>query len=118
MTTYANIKSARAAAKRANVIDPVFTTDADNRVTFSEKVIEKTRKVKPSQIVQNGVAMPREGTVGHKLWALADQVAATCEGSYKAIRLAVIRAAGDDFNAGNVRTEVSVWRKYHNIAKG
>lgn len=86
-------------------------------------VAEKApRKTKPAQHIQNGVPQPREGTVGRKLWDLADTLAKTTEGGYKAIRLAVIQAApahlGDKHNDGNVRTEMSVWRRYNGIPKG
>ena len=38
----------------------------------TEAPAKAPRKTKPAQHVQNGVPQPREGTVGRKLWDLAD----------------------------------------------
>ena len=119
MNTYANEKSAKAAARKQglDLATLTFTTDAEGRVSFAATPAPKARKTKPAQFVQNGVPAPREGTVGHKLWALCDEIATTVNGGYKAIRLAVIQAAGDAYNPGNVRTEISLWRKHNGIPK-
>lgn len=96
----------------------VETVAVEMAAVAEVEVAEKApRKVKAPHIVKNGTTMPREGTVGAKLWALTDSIAATCEGGYKALRLAVIAAAGDEYNAGNVRTELSLYRKFHGIPK-
>lgn len=89
-------------------------TIAELRAQLAAKPVSVARRIKSPQVEQNGALHPREGTVGAKLWAICDDIAATTEGGYRAIRNAVIAATGD-FNPGNVRTELSVWSRFHNI---
>lgn len=112
-------KSANRAPRAKNVAASAQNDAAQNDVATQQNDanVAVKRKRKAPQIVQNGVPMPREGTVGKKLWDLCDEIAAKCEGGYKQIRLAVIQAAGDDYNPGNVRTELSVWRRFNGIPK-
>lgn len=111
-------KSANRAQSRKNTAQNDAIAQNDTPAQNDANVaVKRERKRKEPQLVQNGVPMPREGTVGKKLWDLCDEIAAKCEGGYKQIRLAVIQAAGDDYNPGNVRTELSVWRRFHGIPK-
>jgi hypothetical protein len=102
------MKTAKAAARKQglDIATLTFITGADNRVSFV---------VTPAEIGANGVIMPKEGTITRRVWALADSIASTCEGGYKAVRLAVIRAAADDFHPATVQTQISRWARYHGL---
>lgn len=101
----------------AAVIDtPAAIVAAPVVETPAAPVARKSNK--PAQIVQNGVAKPRDGTLCHRVWAIADTLATTVEGGYKALRLAVIReGAAQGLNDGNVKTEMSLYRRFHDLPK-
>jgi hypothetical protein len=91
------------------------TATVETNVAIAAPAPPKIRTTKAPQIVANSVPQPRAGTVGRAIWDLSDKVAAKTEGGYRAIRNAVVQEAADTFNPGNLRTELSLWKRFNGV---
>ncbi|MBB3861013.1 hypothetical protein GGQ88_002285 [Novosphingobium hassiacum] len=71
---------------------------------------------KPPVREQNGITMPRPGKC-LDVWLAADELRREMGNNYKAISSRIqLESVQRGFNVGNVRTEMSRWKRFHSLA--
>lgn len=67
---------------------------------------------------RNGIREPNNKGLNRAVWNLADEIAKDATLTYKQIREKVFATGSQQgLNAGNMRTELSYWRRFNDIAK-
>ena len=70
---------------------------------------------KPPVLIQNGIQKPRPGKC-LDIWNAADELRDKMAGDYKAINAHIqAEAEARGFNLGNVKTEMSRWKRFHSM---
>lgn len=95
----------------------VATIDATTPAT---PAIDETTPATPAFVreTRNGIREPNNKGLNRAVWNLADEIAKDATLTYKQIRERVFATGSQQgLNAGNMRTELSYWRRFNDIAK-
>ena len=96
-------------AKNVVAQNDVATTPAIDETPPAPAFVRETR---------NGIREPNNKGLNRAVWALADEIAKDVTLNYKQIRERVFATGSQQgLNAGNMRTELSYWRRFNDIAK-
>lgn len=113
--TYANSKSAKAAAKKFGVLDPLIV-EVDGRYRWSalkaKPVAAKkgAAATKVQREVRNGVKMPGPGAC-REVWEYLSKHGDMMPAAIKAV------AASHGWNENNASIELYQWRKFHGVKR-
>lgn len=110
----ADAKKAERDAAKAEKQAAADAKKAERESKAAEKAQAKADKEANRQPEQNGVRRPGPDTLCGKAWALADAMSEEM-GSPVPVATLVERGEAEGLNPGNIRTEYSRWRKFHNL---
>lgn len=113
--TYASAKSAKTAAKKAGVLDPVIT-EVGERYSWSAPkakravATKRTAAPKIQREVRNGIKMPGPGAC-REVWEYLSKHGDMMPAAIKAV------AEQHGWNQNNASIELYQWRKFHGVKR-
>lgn len=103
------------------------TGEFESRCMLREHTVRETmdrikdeRAAKPAKVeavTSNGVKMPNPTSIGGRIWAICNSLIEAHDVPFNKDELhrACKAGLGDKYNANNVMTECSLWRKFHGL---
>lgn len=112
----ADLKAAKAAEREAAKVAKAAEREAAKLAKAAAKEAEKAAKVAAvARLSQNGITMPKEGTICGSVWAHLDNISREKQAP-ATIAEGVDAATTHGIDLGTMRTQYGRWRKFYGIA--